>query len=575
MSYQQYRPTQFKLLPDVVKNLLIINGILFLADYVLFNKFGLSLSGKFGLYYPCSELFKPYQFLTHLFMHGGPMHLFSNMFALWMFGNVLENVWGGKRFLVFYLITGLGAALIHTLVTGFEVHQIKTAIDTYAMNPNIDDFELLVKKYQGFVNEGLSEKINLVYNNWQMHPSDPIPLKQSIDVSHDLLKGKMDIPTVGASGAVFGVLLAFGMLFPNTVLYIYFAIPMKAKYFVLLYMGFEFYLGFANNPNDNIAHFAHLGGALFGFILVKIWRKITVRHSTEMMNLLGQIKSKFTDGGALSRLMIANIAVFLVINIIRLFVFLFQANDNWLFFAMNQLSVPSAISRLIYQPWSLITYMFVHFDFWHILFNMLVLYWTGSLFTEYLGNKKLVSTYFLGGLAGGIFYIVAYNLFPAFQTQVSQSTLIGASAGVLAVLTAIATLLPDYQVHLILFGPVKLKYIAIFSIVLYLVNIPHGNAGGQFAHLGGAFYGFLYIRQLKNGNDIAAWFDKIADLFTKGRKKPAVKVAYKRSTSEDEYRNVAKARQEQIDHILDKISQSGYDSLSKEEKEILFNASKK
>ncbi len=273
MSIQQYRPSRFNLLPDVVKNLLIINGILFLADQVLTEKFGLSLSERLGLYYPTSDLFRPYQFLTHLFMHGSFLHIFSNMFALWMFGNVLENVWGAKRFLIFYLITGLGAAMIHTVVTGYEVHQIKQVIDTYAASANVNDFEILVRKYQGYAGEDLRNKINEVYSNWSLNTSDPLWAQQSIDVAHQLLKGKLDIPTVGASGAVFGVLIAFGMLFPNTILYIYFAIPMKAKYFVLLYMAFEFYAGFQNNPADNVAHFAHLGGALFGFILVKIWNK--------------------------------------------------------------------------------------------------------------------------------------------------------------------------------------------------------------------------------------------------------------------------------------------------------------
>lgn len=245
----------------------------FLADQLLSDKLGLNLTQHLGLYYPSSTLFRPYQFLTHLFMHGSFGHILSNMFALWMFGNVLENVWGGKRFLIFYLITGLGAALIHTFVTGYEVHQVKAAIDAYSANANIDDFELLVNKYQIYANAELVEKINLIYQNWQSNPQNEFVARQSVEAANAFLTAKVNIPTVGASGAVFGVLLAFGMLFPNTVLYIYFAIPMKAKYFVMLYMAFEFYMGFSNNPGDNVAHFAHLGGALFGFILVKFWNK--------------------------------------------------------------------------------------------------------------------------------------------------------------------------------------------------------------------------------------------------------------------------------------------------------------
>jgi membrane associated rhomboid family serine protease len=295
-----------------------------------------------------------------------------------------------------------------------------------------------------------------------------------------------------------------------------------------------------------------------------------------MNSFFEQIQITLKQSTALKRLMIFNTAVFLLISICRLILVLFRLNDAWLYLSIDKLSVPSDFLKLLTQPWSLISYMFVHVDFFHILFNMLVLFWTGSLFMEYLGQKKLVSTYFLGGLCGGIFYILAYNLFPAFQDLVKDSTLIGASAGVLAILTAIATLLPDYQVHLIFFGPVRLKYVAIFLIILCLINIPQGNAGGQFAHLGGAFFGFIYIRQLKKGRDLAAWFNKIADLFSSSSngRTPRMKVSYKRSVSDEDYKSQLKSREEQVDRILDKISQSGYDSLSKEEKEILFNASK-
>ena len=295
-----------------------------------------------------------------------------------------------------------------------------------------------------------------------------------------------------------------------------------------------------------------------------------------MGNLLTeQWKNIFRQATVLYRLLIVNIAIFLLINICRLVLFLFRADDEWLTFIINGLSVPSSMTSLLLQPWSLFTYMFVHVDFMHILFNMLVLFWTGTLFIEYLGGKKFFSTFFLGGLSGGLFYILAYNVFPAFHDIVIYSRLIGASAGVLAVLTAIATLLPEYRVQLLIFGTVKLKYIAIFSILLYAISIPQGNAGGQFAHLGGAFFGFIYIRQLRKGRDLASWFDKITALFTSGSSsRRKMKVTVKRSVSDEEFRSRMKSREEMIDQILDKISQSGYDSLSKEEKEVLFNASK-
>lgn len=279
MSYQQFKPSSYKLLPDVVKNLLIINGILFLAEIVLGDKFGFSLNQKFGLYYPGSENFHWTQFLTHLFLHGSFMHIFSNMFALWMFGNALENLWGSKRFLIYYLVCGLGAALIHTIASGWEINQMQSIIDQYAANPSFVDFESLIKKYSGLVRgSGNVDYFNNVYSHFQMYQNSPEVIKESVNAAYQLIKVKADIPTVGASGAVFGVLLAFGMLFPNTLIYLYFAIPIKAKYFVILYGLFELYSGFQNDPADNVAHFAHIGGMLFGFVLIKIWNKNNREH---------------------------------------------------------------------------------------------------------------------------------------------------------------------------------------------------------------------------------------------------------------------------------------------------------
>ena len=271
---QEYRPSRFQILPPVVKNLLIITGILFLASTVMGERFGIDLADTLGLHYPTSEKFSFYQVITHLFMHGSFLHLFSNMFALWMFGNMLENLWGSKRFLTFYLITGLGAAVVHLGFTGYEISKMESTIQLYASNTGPVDFRMLVERYSGYIDTRQFEMLlNKVYGELQVNPNDPLVKQESIDAAYLLLKNKIDIPTVGASGAVFGVLLAFGMLFPNTVLYLYFAIPIKAKYFVALYGVFELYSGFENTPGDNVAHFAHLGGMLFGFILIKIWNK--------------------------------------------------------------------------------------------------------------------------------------------------------------------------------------------------------------------------------------------------------------------------------------------------------------
>ena len=232
-----YSPGNFNELPVVVKNLLIINGLLFLATISL-NNLGIDLVKIFGLHQFQSNDFRPHQIITHLFMHGSFTHLFFNMFALWMFGKVLENIWGQKKFLIYYMITGIGAAAIHLIFCQYQIINISNQI------PDL-------------VNIAIEGKYN---------PSIPLSKK---------LTQLIITPTVGASGAVFGLLLAFGMLFPNALLYLYFAIPIKAKYFVIGYGLIELYAGISNNPADNVAHFAHLGGMIFGYFLIKYWKQDT------------------------------------------------------------------------------------------------------------------------------------------------------------------------------------------------------------------------------------------------------------------------------------------------------------
>ena len=273
MSYQQYRPSSFNILPTVVKNLVIINTILWLAETVFDAQLGFSFNQKFGLYFPGSSYFSPIQYITHLFLHGNFMHLFFNMFALWMFGTVLENYWGPRRFLVFFFITGLGAAFIHTLFTWYEISQLKHVIAVYSSAPNPVDFLAMMKKNVMYLDRESLDSVNRLISNWEMAPDSEALASQSVMYADTLVTAKMNIPTVGASGAVFGLLLAFGMLFPNQLIYLYFAIPIKAKYFVILYGLLELYSGFANNPGDNVAHFAHLGGMLFGFILIRYWQR--------------------------------------------------------------------------------------------------------------------------------------------------------------------------------------------------------------------------------------------------------------------------------------------------------------
>jgi len=255
-------------IPPVVKNLILINILMLLATWVLGTSLDIDLNNILGLHYFKSEYFEPYQIVTHMFMHGGLMHLFFNMFALWMFGRVLETVWGSKRFFIYFIITGLGAAALHTFVIHLQMQSIMRDVAVYMSAPSPDAFAIFIK---GHFPEYYSQIYKGVLDNWYSNPDSLQYVSVSQQYITDLLKMKMDIPTVGASGAVFGVLLAFGMLFPNTELMLLFPpIPIKAKWFVIMYGGLELWLGLTQ-PGSNIAHFAHLGGMLFGFILIKYW----------------------------------------------------------------------------------------------------------------------------------------------------------------------------------------------------------------------------------------------------------------------------------------------------------------
>ena len=296
-----------------------------------------------------------------------------------------------------------------------------------------------------------------------------------------------------------------------------------------------------------------------------------------MASFINNLRDNLKQSSTLQKLLIINIVVFLLINILKALMQLFMLSMNDYVDITDWLAVPASFPLLITRPWTLITYMFLHEEFFHILFNMLWLYWMGQIFQEYLGNKKLVSTYILGGISGALLYIIAFNLFPLFSTAVLSAYALGASASVLAITVAAATLLPEYPVNLLFFGRIPLKFIAIVTILLDLVSVSGNNAGGHIAHLGGALFGFIYIRQLRKGTDIAVWFitlmDKIAFLF-KSSSRPTMKVKYKRAVDDDAYLQTKKARQEYVDEILDKISKSGYGSLTKEEKDFLFTSSK-
>jgi membrane associated rhomboid family serine protease len=275
---QEYRPTGFNVLPPVIKNLLIINGIFFLATLIFQVKFHIDLTHYLGLHYFFASDFRPHQIITYMFMHGGFAHLFFNMFALWMFGNVLENIWGPKKFLIYYVVCGLGAALLHYTVHYFEIQPTLNVLNEYLLNPSLDKFQTLFT--EGYIKiaspetaRDLQPLIDELKRN-EMLGANAQALQTSTDFVIKYKEVFLNEPVVvGASGSVFGLLLAFGMLFPNSLIYMYFFFPIKAKYFVILYGLIELFGAVNPSQSDNIAHYAHLGGMLFGFILIKLWSK--------------------------------------------------------------------------------------------------------------------------------------------------------------------------------------------------------------------------------------------------------------------------------------------------------------
>ncbi len=293
------------------------------------------------------------------------------------------------------------------------------------------------------------------------------------------------------------------------------------------------------------------------------------------MDIIGDIKRTFKEGSVLTRLIYINIGVFLVLKLIAVFFYL----AGQPFSLADYLAVPSVTDELIKRPWTPVTYMFLHVGFLHLLFNVLGLYWFGQLFLYHFEGDKMLSVYLLGGLVGAAFYIIAYNLFPAFDSI--YGLLLGASASVFAVLVAVAYYDPNREIHLFFIGRFPLKYVALFYVVLSVIGISTSNPGGNIAHLGGAFWGWFYIHQLRKGKDMGAGFvqfiNKIGDFLANTFKpKSKMKVTYRKPPRDDyEYNRQQNVKQEEINHILDKIAKSGYDSLTKKEKEILFKQGKK
>ena len=293
------------------------------------------------------------------------------------------------------------------------------------------------------------------------------------------------------------------------------------------------------------------------------------------MGIWDEIKLTFRNGSNLTRLIYINIAVFVLLTIVAVIGFLL--NDTFISGkALDLFSVPASFNALILRPWTLITYMFTHKDIWHILFNMLWLYWFGRIFLEYLDGRKLVAVYLLGGICGALVYILSFNIFPVFTGIVADSVAIGASASVMAVVISIAAYVPDYTMNLLLLGRIKIKYMSLAIFILTSILDFSVNSGGKLAHIGGAFFGYFYIMNLRHGHDIGKGINRIIDFFAtlfKPRKK--LRVTHKKVPDEFEYNKIKAEHQKRINRILDKISKGGYDSLTREEKETLFKESQK
>lgn len=296
-----------------------------------------------------------------------------------------------------------------------------------------------------------------------------------------------------------------------------------------------------------------------------------------MATIITDLKESFRRGSIYIQLIYINAAVFILTTLAEVILQLFNRSLGGMF---EWLELPASLSRFIIQPWSVLTYMFMHAGILHILFNMLWLYWFGALFLNFFSAKHLRGVYILGGICGGVLYMAAYNIFPYFRPMTEYSFMLGASASVLAIVAAAAYREPNYPIRLFLFGTMRLKYLALIVIGMDLLFITSNNAGGHIAHLGGALAGLWFAASLSKGTDITAWLNKaldaVAALFSFKPRKPRMKVRYGNSRQKDyDYNARKKAQSDEIDRILDKLKKSGYENLTTEEKKSLFDASKR
>ena len=297
-----------------------------------------------------------------------------------------------------------------------------------------------------------------------------------------------------------------------------------------------------------------------------------------MGNFISDLKQKFNKGNISLQFIYINVGIFVVFTLVSVFLMLFNWNSfSWL----QYLELPASLSKFGLQPWSLLTYTFLHAGVLHLLFNMLWLYWFGQLFLAFFSARHFRGVYLLGGIGGGLLYMLAYNVFPYFEPYIYGSYLLGASASVLAIVVATAVREPEYQVNFMLIGTVRLKYVALFMVLTDLLFVTSGNGGGHIAHLGGALAGWWFAWSLRKGHDVTKWINQVLDWFSGGlkfkrsAKKVKMKVDRGGRTADYDYNTRKKQQNDEIDRILDKLKKSGYASLTAEEKKRLFDASKR
>ncbi|MCB9071300.1 MAG: rhomboid family intramembrane serine protease [Prevotellaceae bacterium] len=291
-----------------------------------------------------------------------------------------------------------------------------------------------------------------------------------------------------------------------------------------------------------------------------------------MNAFFNSLRATLKNGSTLTQLLYLNVAIFVVVKLSLVILMLFGVDASaW----MTYIEMPASWSILWHRPWSLFTYMFLHLELFHVLFNMLCLYWFGKLFLNFFSQKQLVGLYLLGGLGGALLYFGAYNSFPYFASSVNNSYLLGASASIMAIILAVATMSPNYTIRLFLIGDIRMKYFAGITVLISVLSVAGENAGGEFAHLGGALVGFVYAYLLKRGTDLTTPLNRVIDWFVNlFKRQPSIRVTKSRRQkapkSDAEYNQTRAQKEQKIDKILDKIKRSGYDSLTDSEKQYLF-----